>query len=189
MAATSDVQICSNALLLLGANPIASFDEDGAGARLSANLWALVRDTVLRSHPWNCATKRVALAPATPGPAFDWAYQFLLPGGWLRTMSVGLAGDTPEYEMSDGYILMDSPICYLRYVYSLVDVTRYESLLTMAMVAGMAANMAYPITKSQSQQDAMVKLYQFHLKQARSVNGMEDTPEDFGDSPLITVRG
>ena len=188
MAATSDVQICSNALLMVGGNAISSFNEEGAGATLSANLWPLVRDAVLRSHPWNCATKRVALAPESTTPGYDWSYQFVLPGGWLRTLSVGKRGETPEYEMENGRILMNEAVCYLRYVWSLEDVTKYDSLLTLALTAGMAANLAYPITKSQSQQDAMVRLYEFHLKKARTINGLEDPTEDVGDHPLILVR-
>src|SRR3546814_9999800 len=66
---TTEVSICSNALLRLGADPINSFDEaDNFGsnierARLCANLWPNVRRQVIRSHPWNCATKRVVLSP------------------------------------------------------------------------------------------------------------------------------
>jgi hypothetical protein len=33
-------------------------------------------------------------------------------------------------------------------------VTKYDSMLTLAMTSGMAAVLAYPITKSQTQQDA-----------------------------------
>jgi hypothetical protein len=91
---TSAVQICSNALLLLGDNPIDSFDVDNNRTRLVANLYESKRDKVLRSHPWNCATKRVTLSPSAEAPAFDWAYQFPLPSDWLRTLSVGLEGDS-----------------------------------------------------------------------------------------------
>jgi len=192
MAATSEVQICSNALLLLGGAAISSFTEQGTGPLLSSNLWPLVRDATLRSHPWNVAMKRVALAPDSNTPAFDWAYQFLLPGDCLRVWKVGRDGDVPEYrlESSDAgnVIMMDEATCYLRYVRQLTDVTKYDSLLTMALVAAMAANLAYPITKSQTQQDAMVKLYQFHLRQARTIDGTEDTPEEVGDTPLIAAR-
>src|SRR3546814_19099578 len=73
---TTEVSICSNALLRLGADPINSFDEaDNFGsnierARLCANLWPNVRRQVIRSHPWNCATTRVVLSPDAAAPAF-----------------------------------------------------------------------------------------------------------------------
>src|SRR3546814_17640703 len=67
---TTEVSICSNALLRLGSDPINSFDEaDNFGsnierARLCANLWPNVRRQFLRTHPWTCATKRLVLPPA-----------------------------------------------------------------------------------------------------------------------------
>ncbi|EBA0378294.1 hypothetical protein FIX59_23640, partial [Salmonella enterica] len=65
---TSSVSICSNALLALGAHPINDFDEDTDHARLCANLYPTVRNKLLRSHPWNCAIKRVVLSPVSAAP-------------------------------------------------------------------------------------------------------------------------
>jgi len=189
MAASSEVQICSNGLLLVGARPISSFGDDGDPALLCSNLWPSVRDAVLRSHPWNCAMKRVALAPDAIAPAFDWSYRFQLPGDYLRAWVVGRDDESPAWQIEEGYIVMDDATCYLRYIKQLTDVTKYDSLLTLAMQSGMAAVLAYPITKSQTQQDAMVKLHQFHLKLARTVDGMEGTGEDGEVSALIAARG
>ena len=189
MAVSSEVAICSNGLLLIGARPISSFTDDGDPALLCSNLWSTVRDAVLRSHPWNCAMKRKALAADAVAPDYDWAYRFQLPGDFLRAWVVGKDDSSPAWQIEDGYIVMDEPICYLRYIQQLADVTKYDSLLTLAMTSGMAAVLAYPITKSQSQQDAMVKLHQFHLKQARTIDGMEGTGEDGEVSVLISARG
>lgn len=189
MSATSEIQICSNALLLIGSRTISSFADEGDPTTICSNLWPTVRDAVLRSHPWNSAMKRVALAPDATAPAFDWAYRFQLPGDYLRAWTVGSDGESPDWNIEDGYILMDDAICYLRYIRQLIDVTKYDSMLTLAMTSGMAAVLAYPLTKSQSNQEAMVKLHQFHLKQARTVDGMEGTGEEGQVSELIRVRG
>jgi hypothetical protein len=69
----------------------------------------------------------------------------------------------------------------MRYIQQLTDVTKYDSMLTLAMTSGMKAVLAYPITKSATrQQDASIKLHEFHLKQARTVDGMEGTGERAG---------
>lgn len=91
---SSAVQICSNALLMLGQKPINSLAEDPTQATserelAAANLYPQVRNAVLRAHPWNCATRRVKLTPDSATPAFSWSYQFLKPGDWLRTLQVG----------------------------------------------------------------------------------------------------
>lgn len=193
MAATSDVQICSNACLLLGKHPIASFEDSGVAALLCSNLWPMVRDSVLRRHPWNVAMKRVVLAPEAVAPAFDWAYSFVLPPDCLRVWRVGRQGDRVNYrleisQMGGPGIVMDEATCYLTYIKQITDVTRYDALLTLAMTAGMAANLAYPLTKSQTEQDAMVKLFQMHMRDARMVDGMEAPTDSIEDSPLIDAR-
>lgn len=189
MAATSDVQICSNALLLLGDDPIASFDEESTRATLCANLWPTVRDAVLRSHPWNCAMKRVALAADTATPDFDWAYQFSLPGQCLRVWTVGRKGESAAWEVCGTKLMTDEAIAYVRYIERPSDAAKYDGMLVLALTSGMAAALAYPITKSKTQQEAMVALHQEHMKRARTVDGQEGTGEDSPDSALIAVRG
>lgn len=190
MSASSDVQICSNALLMLGANAINSFDEDGDRATLCKNLWPTVRDAVLRSHPWNCAMKRVALARDATTPDFDWAYRFQLPGDCLRVWTLGRDDDNPpDWMVENGYIMMDDAIAYLRYIQQLTDVSKYDSMLTLAMTSGMKAVLAYPITKSAVEQDSSIKLHEFHLKQARTVDGQEGTGEAEQVASLIQARG
>lgn len=186
--ATSEVQICSNALLMLGAQPINSFDDDSDRALLVSNLWANARDAVLRSHPWNCAIAREQLAPMAAAPAFDFAYQFLLPGDCLRALSVGKEGETPTFRIERRRILFDESLLNLRYIFQNTDVTSYDSLLVEALTAYMAMTCAYPITKSASQMDAMAQLYDVKLRQARSIDGMEQPPEEFGDTPFLNAR-
>ena len=74
------VQVCSNALLTLGQAPINSFEDLSDRQLAAANLYPQIRDGVLRSHPWNCAVKRVVLSPDSQPPAFEWLYAYSLPG-------------------------------------------------------------------------------------------------------------
>lgn len=186
--ATSEVQVCSNALLMLGAQTINSFDDESERATLCSNLWENARDAVLRSHPWNCAVKRVQLAPLADAPAFEWPYQFQLPGDCLRILSVGEEGETPAYTVEGRAILCDESLLKLRYLYRNEDVPSWDSMLVSAMEAYMAMTLAYPITKSQSTQETMAKLYEFKLRQARTVDGQEQPTETVGDTPFLNAR-
>jgi hypothetical protein len=186
--ATSEVEICRNALLLLGDATISSLDETDDRVVLVNALWPNARDAVLRSHPWNCAVKRVALAPDATAPGFDYSARFQLPGDCLRVLSVGQRGQTPKYEIEDGFILMDDSVCYLRYIFRNEVVSSYDSLLVMALESYISMLCAYPITKSSSQQENMQKLYNFQVKQARTVDGQEQPTDDWTDSPLLAAR-
>ena len=58
----SVVDICNGALNQLGASTILSLTEDSKNARLCNARYTQVRDSLFRSHPWNCLVKRVELA-------------------------------------------------------------------------------------------------------------------------------
>jgi len=186
---TSAVSICSNALLLLGDESIDSFDVDNARTRLCVNLFPMKRDRVLRSHPWNCAIKRVVLSPDTTEPAFGWAYKFPLPGDCLRVLSVGdEENGYDEYEIEGGYILMDSTICRLRYIFRNEEPATWDALLVDAMTQVMVAALTYPITKSTTKQASEEQIVKDVLKAARTVDGQENPPETMGDFPTLAHR-
>ena len=58
----SVIDICNKALDKLGQNPIISLTDGNKAANLCTRNWPLVRDQVLREHPWNFAMKRAILA-------------------------------------------------------------------------------------------------------------------------------
>lgn len=188
--ATSDIQICSNALLSLGAQSINDFGENNDRAMLASNLWPNVRDSVLRSHNWNCCIKRVALAPDATAPDFEYAYQFTLPSDCLRVLSVGEdAEDQPAYQIEGGRILCDENPLYLRYVFRNTNAPSYDSMLADVLQQAMAAKMAYAITKSASKEQLEQRKLELLLRQARAVDGQENPPEEFGASSIMAVRG
>lgn len=185
---TSAVSICSNALLDVGAQTIASFDESSDRATIVANRWESVRDAVLRSHPWNCAVKRVILAPEVGTPAFDYAYAFALPGDWLRTLQVGEYGQEIDYKTESGTILAHVTALRLRYIWRNTEPASWDSMLVEAMTKAMAAAIAYPITQSVSLKQEKRDEYMEFMKQTRAVDGQDDPPEQLGDTRLFNAR-
>lgn len=190
--AATAVSICSNALLSLGAEPISSFDEaegyaDLDRAKLCASLYPQVRLGVLRSHPWNCAIRRVQLSPDAQPPAFGYARRFLLPGDWLRTLGVGDRGDRIDFRSEGRYLLSDAVVFPLLYLAD-VDESQWDSLLVDAMTAALAARLAYPVTRSASMIEVKTAELRQLMQQARSVDGQDDPPETLGDFPLMTSR-
>lgn len=186
--AASEVSICSNALLTLGAQPINSLDEDSDRARLASNLFEPVRDYVLRRHPWNCAVKRVALAPLADAPAFDWNYQYNLPSDFMRALSVGERGAEAEFKIESGKLLCNENPALLRYIWRNTAPATWDHMLIWAMTQAMRAVFAYPTTASTSLEQQVEVVLRDVLKQARAVDGQDETPETFGDSPLLQAR-
>ena len=188
MSTATEVSICSNALLLLGAQTIADFDDGSDRALLASNLYPSVRDGVLRMHPWNCCVRRVALPPDVVGPPFDWNFQFTLPPDYIRTLSVGEYGAEDSFKIEGGKLLSNTDPCLLRYVARNESPASWDDLLVRAVQLAMAAAMAYPITQSSALRDSMRQEFAQVLRMARSVDGQDETPEILGDSPLLQSR-
>lgn len=187
--AVSEVSICSNALLMLGDNPIASLTDGSTRATLAANLYPFVRDDILRAHYWNCATKRVLLAPEVDVPAYGFGRQFALPGDFLRVRQAGYDGSEVPYAIESGKILCDSNPLPLRYVWRNENPAAWDTQLVFVMTLAMAAQLAYPITKSASAEENRFGQFGTALKKAKAVDGMDEPPEgDEATFDLLRAR-
>ena len=181
----SKITICSNALLQLGAATISSFDEGTDLSKLCSNLWEQTRDGVLRAHPWNCATKRVSLAPTAASPVYEFAFAYNLPGDFLRLADA----DTDfNYKVEGRQVLADENPLLIKYIFKNKDVPSYDALLIEALTAAMKAALAYPVTKSTTKESETLALYLERLRLARAIDGQEGTPDAIGNSQLLHAR-
>lgn len=190
---SSDVSICTSALLRLGDRPINTLDEQTDRAILCANLYTQARDFIIRRHTWNSCITRVALAPLAAAPAFDWNYQFLLPPDCLRVLSVGEDGHFIPWKVegstSGRIILCNENPAYLRYVFRNEDPATWDPGLVESVTDYLCELLAYPITKSLGVQEAMTDKKVRDGKVSRAIDGQEDVPESSSDAPFIQARG
>lgn len=187
MSSASAVSICSNALLQLGDNPIASFSDPSKRAQLAANVWPQVRDMILRKS-WACTRKRVVLAPESTAPSFDWGYSFLLPTDWMRTVQIGEKGEHPEFEMQGRRVLTDEATLKLVYQASIVDPAQWDAAMVDATCSELVARFAYAITQSASLAQVKRTEADRAMKDALAIAGQDDDPQDWGDHPFTDCR-
>ncbi|MQT83924.1 hypothetical protein GHN92_04990 [Pseudomonas sp. FSL R10-2964] len=184
------VSICSNALLMLGAQTINDFADqlNLDRAKLCANLYPTVRDDMLRSHPWNCAIKRAVLAPDAVAPAFGYTHSFELPADFMRVLEVGTNGSQIDYLVEGRTIQADTTVLELRYVFRNEVENTWDAHLVKLVTLGMAAALAYPVTQSSALQQSFEQKLEMTLKRARAVDGQEDPPQTLGDERLLRAR-
>lgn len=180
----SALAICNQALLQLGAAKINSFTDGTVAGTLCNDLWPTMRDKVLRVHPWNCIIKRATLSTSTT-PTWGYKYAFTLPTDCLRLLEVDIQSD---HKVENGKILTDESSVNIKYIYKENDSTKYDSLLISTLVACMAAELAYPITRSESKAAAAFQIFAEKLRLARMVDAQEDSPDTLGDFPFINNR-
>jgi len=167
----SVVDICNGALNQLGASTILTLTEDSKNARLCNARYTQVRDSVFRSHPWNCLQKRVQLAADTDSPAWGFTKQYTLPADCLRVLTI-LDYDA-DYKIEGRKILTDNSTMKILYVARIEDPNQYDELLRETLSASLAADIAYAITSSNPTATNMYNLFQDKLKEARFVDSTE----------------
>ena len=167
----SVVDICNGALNQLGASTILTLTEDSKNARLCNARYTQVRDSVFRSHPWNCLQKRVQLAADSDAPAWGFTKQYTLPADCLRVLTI-LDYDA-DYKIEGRKILTDNSTMKILYISRVEDPNEYDELLRETLSAALAADIAYAITSSNPTASNMFELFQSKLKEARFVDSTE----------------
>lgn len=167
----SVVDICNGALNQLGASTILTLTEDSKNARLCNARYTQVRDSVFRSHPWNCLQKRVQLAADTNTPAWGFTQQYTLPADCLRVLTI-LDYDA-DYKIEGRKILTDNSNMKILYIARITDPNQYDELLRETLSAALAADIAYAVTSSNPTASNMYNLFKDKLKEARFVDATE----------------
>jgi hypothetical protein len=189
----TEVSICSNALRILGDDPITSLTDDTERARLCNALYGPSRDAVLRAHPWNFAITRVTLAQLSTTPAYEYSYQYALPTDpyCLRVLSMEYQDYIFKVEHLSGtgrVLLTDEGTAKILYVAKVTDTAQFDSLFVDTLTAKLALELSFSVTNSVALQAQMQKLYQLKLSEARSVDGQEGFIDDLVSDTLTDFR-
>lgn len=181
------VSICNRALASLGVrNRIASLKEDSEPARKCNLVIDELIDEVLRAYPWNCATERASLAQSSSTPAFGYAYKYALPLDCLRV--VAMEYEDSEYKIEGRFLLTDETEAKIVYIKKMTDVNSMDVLCRSAISARLAAELAMPLTNSNSMQEAMWALYSGKLTEAIEIDAQEGTAGDWKSEAWIDER-
>jgi len=181
----SVVDICNGSLNQLGASTIISLTEDSKNARLCNARYTQVRDSLFRSHPWNCLQKRIQLASDTATPAWGFSYQFTLPADCLRVLRI--EDYDSDYKIEGRKIVSNVPTMKILYIARIEDPNQYDEILRETLSAALGADIAYAITSSNPVAQNMYNLFQEKLREARFVDATEgqNTIQDNGMTDVI----
>jgi len=181
----SVVDICNGALNQLGASTILSLTEDSKNARLCNSRYTQVRDSIFRSHPWNCLQKRVELAADTDAPAWGFSYAYTLPADCLRLLRI-LDYDS-NYKVEGRKILSNTSTMKILYIGRITDPNEYDELLRETLSAALGADIAFAVTSNNQTAKNMYNLFRDKLTDARFVDSTEgqNIDQDLGMSDQV----
>lgn len=202
-AGDSSLSICSDALLLLGANPISSFSEGTDEANICDRLYPNIKDSTLQAYPWSFSMKKVQLARTVNTPVNEWKYEYVLPSdriGPIRRVfnsaAVG-AGTFTDWAIQGDKLLTNQETVVVDYQYSPLE-SAWPAYFVQLMKYMVAWHIAGPITD----QDTKAQYWQGvalgspsengrggYMRTAMNIDGQGNTTPSFEDFTLIAVRG
>ena len=151
-AGDTGITICSDALIMLGAKAITSFNDGTDESSVCDRLYPDIRDSTLVMYPWTFNTKKVQLAQLLTPPGSVWKYAYQLPGDKLANAravyDTAAVGATPrkDWEIQGDQLLTNLPAVYIDYQYSLGEYA-WPQYFVQLMKYMMSWHMALPITE------------------------------------------
>ncbi|TVR97361.1 MAG: hypothetical protein EA406_09870 [Rhodospirillales bacterium] len=189
MALTA-IDLCSRALVKIGARPISSFSEGTVEAQVAASLYPVVRDALLSAHPWNFATRQRSLARLATSPVADYANAFALPADCLRVISCGRPGRGRglTYRIEGRTLCTNVDQVVLTYLAD-TDEAMFPPFFVAALIARLAAEFCIPLTDSTSRWIGLSRAADDEVRRAKLADAQEDTPSRIENFVLIEARG
>jgi len=188
----SETGIVNSALRKIGASTITSLTDGSKNANVALDLYAEVRDRMLRSHAWNFAINRVKLGRLATDPAFGFNYRYQLPANFVRVVAV-YDNDNDygavEYRLEDdGTMHADAEDIYLRYVRRVEDPNRMPPDFREAFAYQLAEEFAIAIAQSLSLCEALTEKAEKWTRMAKSADAVEDFPESMPEGSWVEDR-
>jgi len=160
-------------------------------AKLCNKNYERSRDFILRQHPWNCAIKRVILAPITGGtPSYDFTYSFALPDDCLKVVRVGQdpGWRNCDWRVEGRTILFDESALYLRYVHRVTDESLIDENLAEVIAHYLAYRISFPLTANITLTNSLLARYDRVLRTAKSMDAKEDSSEMLHADLFVDAR-
>jgi hypothetical protein len=182
----TDIDMCSNALLLIGEEAISSFTQAGHGATVAANLYSDTYKSLLAEHPWTFALKEVFLSRLTQTPDDETGYQyaFQIPTDSIRIWSLM---PNHNYAIVGTLIYSNQSEILCRYIYEIA-----ESLLPAHMVKAieykLASEFSVAITEDFNKASYYEQKYMMAISKAKSIDSQNYPNVAIQHQPLVDVR-
>ena len=189
-AANSPVDVCSRALILIGADPISSFDDGNNEALVSSNMYEDVARASLVNTRWRFATNQAVLNRLTEAPTgrFDAAYQ--LPSGWLMTHVVTVNDFPIEYQTYGDKLFCNedaSASLVLDFTFR-ANEQDWPSYFTLAVEYELASVFALSLARDQSLATLMSQQAAASMMKARNLDSQQQTTRKLTTNRFITNR-
>jgi hypothetical protein len=188
--ATSNIDICARALVMIGAAPITSFADGTTEATVAANLYEdTVRDLISRNR-WRFAAGQAQLSRRTDAPDAKWDAAYQLPSDLLLLHDVTVNGDVIDYDRYQDLVYCDADeadLVYADYTFRALE-GLWPPYFTTAVELTLASIFAYAVANQIQTADYMEKKALRQMALARNIDSQAQTTRAFDLSRFEKAR-
>ena len=189
--ADTDVNVASNALVLIGSSPIASFDDNDAGAVVAKNIYEEIVEDSLTTHPWRFASKQTdALSRLTAAPDSLWDAQYQIPTDTLTLRRVLVNSVDISYEVYGDKILCNASSVDDVYAHVLFRALEQDwpPYFRLGVQLRLASVFAISVIQKPDIAASFETKADFQMRKARNVDSQIDTVPSINTKRFINIR-
>ena len=191
--ATTKVDICSTALVMIGANAITSFSDDSTEANVCNVVYEDILKSSLTRHRWRFATeqKQLSLLTATPTGRYSYAYQLPTSPELLQLITLTVNDFVIPYErygdkvFLDNYGSSNSVIC--DYIFK-QDESEFPPHFILALEYSLAGLFAGSIARDSGMIRQFSDMAERQYLIAKNIDSAERTTKVLDQSRYINLR-
>lgn len=188
--ATTDIDVCSRALILIGADPITSFTDNNNESLVASNMYEDIARSALVNTRWRFATNQFVLNRLSDAPTgrYDAAYQ--LPSDWLMTHVVTVNDSPIDYQTYGNKLYCDATSnqeLVLDYTYRASEID-WPSYFTVAVEYELASMFAASLARDSQLAQLMQQQATAKMIQARNLDAQQQTTRKLTTNRFIVNR-
>jgi hypothetical protein len=180
----SDIDISSNALQMIGATSISSFDDPGAGAQVASAIYEPILEAILTSNYWRFSIKKQSLNQLSQVPLNEFQYAYQIPTDSLKIERVC---PRSSYKVFQDKIYSDQTSLELDYVFR-PDTTAFPSYFTLMFTYKLASEFALAVTDNENKNQIYEAKYLAALADAYAADAQQYPQTPILDQPFTDVR-
>lgn len=191
--ATTKIDICARALVMMGAQPISSFDDGSTEALVASNIYEDIVQSALCKHRWNFATtqKQLSLLADEPAGKYDYAYQIPTDPEALQIISISVNDNIIPYDRYKNYIYVDSygsgSNLIMDYIYR-VEEAYFPPYFRTALEFELAAIFSGSVARDASMINQFNALAERQYLRAKHIDSSEATNKKLDVKRFVGVR-
>jgi len=181
---STDIDMASNALQMIGAGSINSFDDPGAGAAVAKALFEPLMTAMLTRTYWRFAVKKQKLNLLSQTPENEFKYAYQIPTDCLKVQYVY---QVRNYKIFRDLIYTDILDIDIDYVYRM-DSTLIPSYFELAFTYKLASEFALAVTDDSNKNALYEQKFREAIGEAYAADAQQYPQTPIQDQPFTDVR-